>query len=129
MDDGNFHSEASTPTQPEGNSASRTSATTGVVRDGRIGAYGYIFLDELDTPEFRALTPRAVRVLMVLWSMAAKGTDECFPGQARLANITGVSRGRVSRAITELETAGFLEKLPHRGRSLKYRMLRPPSNR
>lgn len=110
-------------------SARRTSTRTGVVREGGKTPYGYLFVDELDTDEVRALSPRALRVLLILWGMSRKGTDLAWPSQIKLGLTAGLSRESVSRAVHELESAGLIERIHGPGRGLKYRCLRPPSLR
>ena len=109
--------------------ARRTSDRDKHVRDGGSGTYGYLFLEELEAPEVRGLTPRALRVLLALWAMSKKGTDRCWPSQIRLAQITGLSRPRVSHATRELQEAGLIEKITGEREGLTYRVLRPPSLR
>jgi DNA-binding MarR family transcriptional regulator len=110
--------------------------TTGsefAIRDGRIGRWGFIFLDDMDTDEFRSLKPAVVRVYMVLCTFAQRETGDCYPSQSTVATITGLSRETVSRGIADLCKAGLLdkraEKRPGKYDLVVYTLLRAPSRR
>lgn len=91
-----------------------------------VGMYGVIYLRELQSPVIRALKPHTKDVLFLLWSMQDSKTGMAWPSQYLIRDTLGVSRSSVTRAIRELEQAGLLERVPGRGRSLRYRMLEVP---
>ena len=114
--------------------ATHTSDSEILVRDGRIGRYGFIFLDDIDSDEFRELKGAAVRVYLTLLPFAAKGSGECYPKQTTLGRITGLRRDTVNKAIGQLESVGLLKRSvmanPRGGIELTvYTILRPPSRR
>lgn len=109
--------------------ARRTSLKRGKVREGTRGMYGYVFLDELESPEVFDLPHSAFRVIVYLWAMAKKGEDVCWPSQKRIAERCNLSLRSVERAIAELERADLVVRLPHTGRSVKYLVCKPISLR
>ena len=80
------------------------------VEDRRLGRYGLIFLNDIDNDTFRGLTMGARLVYMALTIFASKNTRECYPSQAYLAGVVGMSRGNVNKAIRALCEAKMLTK-------------------
>lgn len=91
--------------------------------------WGQVSLDDIDSVEFRSLKPAAVRVYLALLPFAKDGI--AWPRRSTLATITGVAEENVSRAVAQLEGAGFLRREPFEGdsRRLRYVLLSPPSRR
>lgn len=112
------------------------------VQDSRQRDFGFTYRQHMDTPEYRALKGKtAVAVLHLLSTYASPLPgplqNACYPKQKTLAEVLGVSRETVNRAISQLEKQGFVKRSAAllTGRSGKtvevvvYSLLSPPSCR
>ena len=69
------------------------------------------------------LSDFAVRVYALL-QLHADSNNRCWPGQDRLANMSGRSERTVRRALTELETANLIQSIRSgRGKTNKYEIM------
>ena len=80
-----------------------------VVLDAR-DKFGVVFRREIDSDVFRALTPTAKMAYIVLTLYATKDSRESFPKQATIAQIVGVTRPAVNKAIGELVEAKLVSR-------------------
>lgn len=93
----------------------------------RDGSYGRLFLDDIDSDEFRALRGRERHVYLILVAFAGQDSF-AWPTQATIARIAGMAPESVNRAIARLVAAGFVERTEHDGRRV-YVLVKPPSRR
>lgn len=69
---------------------------------------------------FSELSDGAVRVYAAL-AHHAREKEECWPGQARLAGMIGISEARIRARLRELADAGLIEiRRPGQGRTNRY---------
>ena len=100
------------------------------IRDGRNGRFGFVFLDDVDSDEYRVLGGVARGVYAALLGFVG-GSSRAWPSLTTLGRIVGVHRkSNVARAVKELERGGFLVKsgkTPQGGNV--YTIMRPFSRR
>lgn len=106
----------------------------GYVEHGDMPRFGIILWDAFDSDEFRGLNGEtALRVYTMFCLMASgRGDQTCWPRQRVIAEILGVHRTTVNRAIDQLEEAGLIvrSKVWRGHRQLtKYTLTLPPSKR
>lgn len=79
---------------------------------------GYVMLP--NTILFSGLSDGAVRVYAALIHHARE-KEECWPGQARLAGMIGISEARIRVRLRELEDAGLIAiRKPGQGKTNRY---------
>lgn len=92
-----------------------------------------VSFDAIHSDEFRSVPPAARHVYMAIALFAGATSRVSFPYQRTLAEITGMRRETVSRAVAQLVRAGLLEKETRRRNNLvvgsAYRLILPPSKR
>ena len=96
-------------------------------RNGR--PFGTVFLDDVDSTEFRTLRGADVRVYLAIACHCRAGA--AWPRQTTLATIAGITTRQVTKSLAALEGAGFLRREPRAGdgRRVRYVLLSPPSRR
>jgi hypothetical protein len=112
----------------------KDSTTSTAGKDERIevvdewtGFHAIIFQDAMECPEVRTLHPAAFRLWVYLKTWTTRGVAS--PSQLVMSKRLKIPLRTVKRAVAELERALLLRRERHstRGRSVVYRMLRPPS--
>lgn len=87
-----------------------------VDKDCRTKRRSVIFMDEIMSPEIRALSGGALKVLLYLWA-SADLEGYCWPSQARISKDLDLTSRTVRRAFVELASSDLITKDHFNGRS------------
>ena len=99
-----------------------------VVHDRRGLRFAIIYVEDLDTPEFRGLSGGALRVYLAL-AAHTNSRGVCWPTQTKLGALTGLARETVNRSLRELVLSGLVSKSESFGRTCVYELLPAPSRK
>ncbi len=80
------------------------------VKDRRNKRFAVVHKSEWDSEGFRSLSPTHRCVYVTLCLYAGRYTQECYPKVSTIAQVTGVSRATVFRALSALERIGVIER-------------------
>lgn len=94
------------------------------IRDRRGGEWGWF---PKSIVEDLSLHPSA-KLLYMCFALHANTNERCWPSRARLAQLSGLGERTITRAVQQLELAGYLVAGRERGKQTHYALTIPATS-